>query len=341
MRAIRYDAMKRGGSGLSLVVAVNKPRGMTSHDVVNACRRIFGEKRVGHTGTLDPLATGVLPICIGPATRLDRYMTGHDKSYRVTMAFGSETTTDDSEGEPTTVAPIGVDLFEGDFAISYISGLAGKREQVPPDYSAVKVNGKKAYDLARKGERVSLEARAIEIYHAELVKRYVPPEGAGLRWVVDFSVSKGTYIRSLVRDIGRELGTPAHVHSLERVRSGAVLLEECFTLETLSVLGVSAAIDPVRALGFRFAYADECSRLVENGARLRGSMLRLFELDSELRATSLCGCTSETVESHEPAFDGEHVCVIVENRLKAIYRYMGDENAYKPSCVFPIGIIRG
>ena len=122
--------MKRGQSGLSLLVAIDKPLGMSSHDVVNACRRIYGERRVGHTGTLDPLATGLLPICVGPATRLDNYLTGHDKGYRVSIGFGFETTTDDVEGQICSEGPIEEHLKDTAFAASFIESLIGKHASI-------------------------------------------------------------------------------------------------------------------------------------------------------------------------------------------------------------------
>lgn len=326
--------MKRGDSGLSLVVAVNKPTGMTSHDVVNRCRRIFGEKRVGHTGTLDPLATGVLPICVGPATRLDRYLTGHDKRYRVTMRLGFETTTDDVEGEPTEYGHVGDDLFAGEFAEAYISGLVGTHEQVPPQYSAIKVNGKKAYEAARSGEVLSIEPRQVEVYESQLVDRRM--YGDALYWTIDFSVSKGTYIRALVRDIGRELGCRAHVSALERRQAGMLSLEDCVSLESLEALGTQAAIDPVRLLGFRFLFADDRAKAVETGGKLSARDPGLHEF----KPYTSCACTGQIMASGEPLQPDELVSVIVENRMKAVYRYDVEANTLKPDCVLSVPVIR-
>lgn len=325
---------KRGDSGLSLVVAVNKPSGMTSHDVVNRCRRIFGERRVGHTGTLDPLASGVLPICIGPATRLDRYMTGHDKRYRTTIGLGFETTTDDVEGELTVRGVVDGDLLDGAFAASYVEGLVGKRMQVPPAYSAIKVNGKKAYDLARSGSAVELEPRPIEVYESSLVDRF--ERNGSMFWVVDFSVSKGTYIRALVRDMGRELGCRAHVVALERRQAGALSLEGCVSLDTLEALGEAAAVDPIELLGFRFAFGDDAAKLVGSGGRFKTSRFELFEFAEGLR----CPCTGNIVKSQRPLDADELVSVIVANRLKAIYRYDAQADMLRPDCTFSIGIAR-
>lgn len=332
--------MKRGESGLSLLVGVDKPTALSSHDVVNRCRRIFGERRVGHTGTLDPLATGVLPICVGPATRLDRYMTGHDKAYRVTMAFGAETSTDDTAGEVLRTGPCPDDLLEGSFASSYIEGLVGEHLQLPPRYSAIKVGGKKAYELARKGDEAPLEPRPIRILEARLLERRAGETGSGCEWTAEFTVSKGTYIRSIVRDIGRELGCFAHVTALRRTRSGNLGLEYCHSLETLEDLGTQAALDPVRFLGLRYAFGDGSAKAILNGSALGADALALCEpLGTE--ASPCACCASGVVSSSMPPQDGEAVAVVLENRLKAIYRYDGAAALYRTDCVFSQPIIRG
>lgn len=332
--------MKRGESGLSLLVGVDKPQGMSSHDAVNRCRRIFGERRVGHTGTLDPLATGVLPVCIGPATRLDRYMTGHNKVYRVTMRFGSETATDDAEGQVVRCAPCPPDLLDGGFASSYIEGLVGEHLQEPPRYSAVKVDGRKAYEVARKGGAAALEPRPIRILEARLLERSAGPEGDGCEWTAEFAVSKGTYIRSIARDIGRELGCFAHVTALRRMASGSLSLEYCHSLETLEDLGQQAALDPVRFLGMRYAFGDDAASAILNGAALDAGALHLCEpLRAEPQPCACCG--SGVVPSDTPPQPGEAVAVILENRLKAIYRYDAQAGRYRTDCVFSQPIARG
>ena len=324
--------MKRGSSGLSLVVAVNKPSGMSSHDVVNRCRKIFGERRVGHTGTLDPLATGVLPICVGPATRLDRYLTGHDKQYRVTMSFGFETTTDDIQGEPTVTGELLPDLLDGDFAYSYVEGLVGAHLQTPPQYSAIKVAGKKAYEVARAGGALDLEPRPIEVYEARLVDRN--SDGDRLSWVIDVSVSKGTYIRALVRDMGRELGCPAHVAALERRQAGQLTLDDCVSLDTLETMSMRAAIDPVSLLRFRLAFGDDVEKKIESGSRLHAHDIALYEWAVQH------SCTSSIAPSSVPLEDGELVSIVIANRLKAIYRYDGASMVLKPDCVFSTSVVR-
>lgn len=334
--------MKRGESGLSLVVGVDKPAGMTSHDVVSACRRIFGERRVGHTGTLDPLASGVLPICVGPATRLDAYLTAHDKRYVVRVAFGVGTDTDDADGNVVRTGAVPDEVFDPFFASVFVSSLVGRARQLPPVYSAVKVGGKKACDEARRGNIINLEPREIEVYSAELVGIVGADGEQPAAWDIAFHVSKGTYIRSLARDIGHALGCPAHVGSLRRTSAGALALDECVTLETLSEIGVRAALDPVSLLGLRFAYVDGAyERAVENGNALDERSLELCERRRTGAALEMCACTSGVRGSCEPPSDAEVVCVIARNRLVALYEYDAKARRYKVRCKFSTGVIRG
>lgn len=332
--------MKRGQSGLSLLVAIDKPLGMSSHDVVNACRRIFKERRVGHTGTLDPLATGLLPICVGPATRLDNYLTGHDKGYIVSIGFGYETTTDDAEGQVSAEGAVDDHLKDMSFASSFIESLVGTHEQLPPQYSAIKINGVKAYEAARKGNAVELAYRTIAIRAAKLDSISYDMQTGILCWNVRFIVSKGTYIRSLARDIGRMLGTFAHVRSLRRFSSGVLTLEEAVSLERLEMLGESAAIDPVRALGFRYAYADEVERAVGSGNALFLEQLSLWEAPTGLGALGYDLCTNTAQPSGTAPYDGEVVSLIVANKLKALYRYDSEKAQWKADCVFSTPIAR-
>ena len=333
--------MKRGSSGLSLLVGVNKPSGMTSHDVVNRCRRIFGERRCGHTGTLDPLATGVLPICIGPATRLDQYMTSHDKSYRVRIGFGFETTTDDAEGERTDESSVPSFMYDREVAEQRVRGLVRQHKQVPPQYSAVKVDGKKAYDIARSGGSVELEARTIQVYAAELVGMAENVGEVALEWIVDLSVSKGTYIRSLVRDLGREVLCPAHVVGLERLSAGRLSIEHCVSLESLEDMKEEAALDPVRVLGLRFSFGDDFERFVSSGTKLYPDQVRLHYPLPMPGEQETCKCFPSVERSLEAPEDGELACIIIANRLKALYSYDAEAGMWKPACVFSTSIYRG
>ena len=264
--------MKRGESGINLLLAVNKPEGMSSHDVVNVVRRSVGERRVGHAGTLDPAATGVLVIGIGQGTRLMGLLTADQKSYVATIRFGFETSTDDAEGDVTRTAALPEWLGQQERARGVLESFVGEQEQVPPAYSAISVNGKRAYARARSGETVTLEARPITVYSAELLSIENDDAGAPM-WNCAFCVSKGTYIRALARDLGSAVGSAAHLCRLCRTASGLVTLRECITLADLEQGGAAYArehaIDPVRALGLpsRELTSKELQR-VQHGGRL-------------------------------------------------------------------------
>lgn len=332
--------VKRGDSGLSLVIGIDKPAGMTSHDVVNRARRAFGEKRVGHAGTLDPMAEGVLPILIGPATRLSEFLTGHDKVYVARIRFGSATTTDDREGDILRTAAVPSVASELEFATGILDSFKGPSKQMPPAYSAIKVNGKKAYDEARRGHVVALEPRDIEVYRADLID--IGFEEGVLFWDVVFSVSKGTYIRSLARDIGKAVGTQAHLGALQRIRSGNLTLDECVSLQAMEELRTEAALDPVRLLGYRFLCPQgEEARKIDNGNLLPvdGRTMEIFAFTSvEQRA---CACTSGVTLSEEPLSDGELISIVADNTLKAIYAFDARQGKFIPKCVFSKGVERG
>lgn len=357
--------MKRGASGKSLVVAIDKPVGMTSHDVVNRVRTVFGERRVGHTGTLDPLASGILPVCVGPATRLDAYMVGHDKRYLVRVAFGAATDTDDCEGRPTRFGTVPDELSDPDFACRFLEGLIGPSLQMPPAYSAIKVNGKKACDAARDGNVIVLEPRPIEVYTATLkglsesddcnllmdaeavAAEYHEDEGMAalsarmFYWDIEFSVSKGTYIRALARDIGNAVGCPAHVAALRRVEAGGISLDDCVTLDALAELGERASLDPVALLGFRVIFAEgEQQRLVANGGKLSAGT-EIFERLAPSGDAAYCACFSGMRKSCDAPAEGELFSVVSENRLAAIYSFDGERHCFAPACVFSGGISRG
>lgn len=330
--------MKRGQTDLSLMLAVDKPRGMTSHDVVNACRRIFGEKRVGHAGTLDPAAEGVLIMLVGPATRLNAQLEAHSKSYAAHIAFGSCTDTDDAEGAIIRTAPIPPEAFDEARARAILKGFLGQQMQMPPIYSAIKKAGVKAYEAARAGKVIDLEARPITVERAELLGI---GEDGGLSWDVLFEVSKGTYIRSLARDVGRAAGTEAHLSALKRLSIGSITLRDCVSLEALEAVGERAALDPVRALGLRFAYAEGPeARSLANGGKLSVRRVVLHEYVRS-RAFDECACTSGVIESCRPPQDGERISVLLDNALKAVYRFDGQAGAYVPDCVFSKAVIRG
>ena len=329
--------MKRGQSGKSLVCPVFKPKGMTSHDVVNAARRAFGEKRIGHGGTLDPMAEGVLILLVGPATRLNRYIEGHDKRYLARISFGVRTDTDDAEGETIRTANVPSEVFDPAFAEEVLKGFLGPQMQMPPIYSAIKKDGVKAYEAARKGKVVNLEPRPIEVFSADLVD--IGADGPEAFWDVRFKVSKGTYIRALARDIGHAAGTEAHLSALMRESIGAISLDRCVSLDALPHVLDAAAIDPVEVLGLRFMVlqGDAASALANGAAMKMGP-----ELGGLMRATSAdaCACMGSSQSSDGPLVDGELVCMVADNKLKAIYRYEQASVRLVPECVFPDGVIR-
>lgn len=250
---------RRGASGLSGIFAIDKPAGMTSHDVVNRVRRIIGEKRVGHAGTLDPDATGVLIVCVGPATRLVDLLHAEAKGYEARIVFGAETDTCDAAGEITLISAIPDEIAEPAFATGFVASLVGEHEQMPPAYSAIKVDGVPAHRLARKGEDVALTPRSITIEAAHLTG--IDVSDAGIWWDAEFDVSKGTYIRSLARDIGRALDSAAHLGVLRRVRSGNVTVADCVSLAELESAPNPTAhfIDPVVALGLPVVHVEDAS----------------------------------------------------------------------------------
>lgn len=216
-------------SVVSGVLVVDKPVGLTSHDVVQIIRRGTSIRRAGHTGTLDPRASGVLVILIGPAVRLSEYVSASDKRYQATIRLGVSTDTYDAEGEyvepirPTiSVRDITEDQFQ-DALMQFV----GEIKQVPPPYSAVKVQGRKAYEIARNGEEVVLEPRTINVYSLDLLE-WSPPEA-----VVDVFCSSGTYVRSLANDLGKALGCGAHLIGLRRTKSGRFTLRDAVPLRRL------------------------------------------------------------------------------------------------------------
>lgn len=204
---------------------IYKPQGKTSHDVVAILRRITKIKQIGHTGTLDPFAEGVLPICIGKATRLIEYL-DDDKAYIGTIQFGKSTTTYDIEGEAVNISNKKVTLEDVE---NVLPQFRGEIEQLPPIYSAIKVNGKKLYEYARKGEEVKIEPRSVNIYKLELVNFDYEKQTAELL----IECSKGTYIRSIANDIGEALGCYGHLIKLVRIKAGRFELNNALKLDDI------------------------------------------------------------------------------------------------------------
>ena len=213
------------------LVVVDKPSGMTSHDVVAKCRRIFSTRKVGHAGTLDPMATGVLVVGVERATKILGLLTATDKSYTATIRLGQTTTTEDAEGEVLqTVSASHVSDADIDAAVA---ALRGQISQIPSAVSAVKVGGKRAYQLAREGQTVELAARSVRIDRFDVLG--VRRSGDVVDVDVEVDCSSGTYIRALARDVGATLGVGGHLTALRRTRVGRFGLDEARTLDALTV----------------------------------------------------------------------------------------------------------
>ncbi len=197
------------------IIIINKEKDWTSNDIVQKLKGIF-KKKVGHTGTLDPQATGVLPILVGKGTSLSKYLINHDKEYIATIKLGKKTSTGDGEGEVIEEKPINEKYLEEDYIKKIFEEFKGKQSQIPPMYSAIKVNGKKLYEYARKGKQIEVKPREIEIYNIELIE--VSKDTKEIVYKV--WCSKGTYIRSLCEDIAKKLETVGFMKDLNRTRVG-------------------------------------------------------------------------------------------------------------------------
>jgi len=286
------DNIKNVVSG---VLVVDKPIGLTSHDVVQHIRKGTGIRRAGHTGTLDPRASGVLVVLIGPAVRLSEYVSASDKRYQATIKFGSSTDTYDIEGRITNEAS--VDNLDEEVFHEIINQFVGEIQQTPPPYSAVKVKGRKAYEMARKGEEVDLEPRTIHVYSLDVLE-WEPPEA-----VIDVYCSSGTYVRSLANDLGEALGTGAHLIGLRRTKSGQFTLRDAVPLRRLKeafdagnwyefLIPAAEALsdwpmveldaDQVELVrhGHRVPAEDRIEHMVR-GVSEQGDLVALMELDEE------------------------------------------------------------
>ncbi|MEI6719296.1 MAG: tRNA pseudouridine(55) synthase TruB [Betaproteobacteria bacterium] len=216
--------MRRRVSG---VLLLDKPVGISSNHALQAAKRLYRAEKAGHAGTLDPLASGLLPVLLGDATRFSGFLLNAEKGYRADVRLGAKTTTGDAEGEVLERRPVHAGQAE---VVAVISRFLGPQAQIPPMYSALKRNGQPLYELARRGEIVEREPRNIEIFRLEL--QSWEPE----KLVLDVSCSKGTYIRTLAEDIGEALGCGAHLGGLRRTATGAFRIEEAVSLDTLEAL---------------------------------------------------------------------------------------------------------
>ncbi|MDE0547185.1 tRNA pseudouridine(55) synthase TruB [Microbacterium sp. C7(2022)] len=266
------------------ILLVDKAGGMTSHDVVAKARRALGTRKVGHAGTLDPMATGLLVLGVEGATRLLTYIVGLDKTYEATIRLGVATDTDDADGQ--TVAVSDASAVASDEITAAIAALSGEISQVPSTYSAIKVDGKRAYDLARAGEEVELKARRVTVSRFEVRAERRAHGVIDLDVVVD--CSSGTYIRSLARDLGAALGVGGHLTALRRTRIGPFDVADATSMDDVIEAAASQAepagtprltlrtpADVATAVLGRFDVSEQEARDLRHGKRLSGAAARL------------------------------------------------------------------
>ncbi len=275
------------------IIVINKPKGKTSHDMVYFTRRLTGVKKVGHTGTLDPDATGVLPICIGNATKAADMLTLSDKRYIAELILGKTTDTQDASGEVLTECKVNVSEEE---IIRAVKSFEGVIEQLPPMYSAIKQNGKKLYELARAGIEVERKKRKITIYKINIEE--IDIENNSVK--IDVSCSKGTYIRTLCNDIGQKLGTGAYMNALERTKTGPFELSKSYTVEELMKMKeagtLETAIIPTDAVFADYPQIvlnEKQTRSITNGIRMsykgaEGQSYRLYDENKRFLCVSKC-----------------------------------------------------
>ncbi len=247
------------------IVNVNKPLGITSHDVVYRLRKILGIKKIGHTGTLDPDASGVLPMCVGKGTKLAEYLTATDKCYMAQMTLGAFTDTQDASGE--VLQSFEVNVTEEEIRAA-VGQFVGEIMQVPPMFSAIKINGKKLYELAREGKTVEREARKVFINDIEI--KSIDMEKHTVDMLV--SCSKGTYIRTLCNDIGLMLGCGGYMSALERTKSGRFDIERALTLEEIEKMASVKDFSFIEPIGEVLCEYDKIILAEKNAKRLRNGI---------------------------------------------------------------------
>ncbi|MCI5604423.1 MAG: tRNA pseudouridine(55) synthase TruB [Clostridia bacterium] len=275
------------------IIIIDKPLGKTSHDMVYFMRKLTGIKKVGHTGTLDPEATGVLPICIGSATKVADMLTLSDKRYTAELVLGMTTDTQDAEGEVLTECAVNVTAEEIENAVK---SFVGEIEQVPPMYSAIKQNGKKLYELARKGIEVERKKRKIKIYEINILSI----DTVEYRVKIDVLCSKGTYIRTLCEDIGMKLGVGAYMNTLRRTMTGPFALSDSYTTEQLREMNEEGTLEAA-LIAADSMFADypainlnaKQTRSITNGIRMsykgiENQSYRLYDEENNFLCISKC-----------------------------------------------------
>lgn len=266
------------------ILLIDKPQGMTSHDVVSRVRRLFGTRKVGHTGTLDPMATGVLVVLLGRAAKASEYLSHDEKSYDATLRLGLASDTEDTTGVLRSVASPDI-IPSSETVYGVLDGFKGHIEQIPPMYSALKVNGRKLCDIARKGGTVEREARAIEIKRLEASPAALPSD-----YLLSVTCSGGTYIRTLCADIGAALGCGGVMATLRRTEACGFSLKDCYTLEALADMEMADRLSCLRPTEELFAHLPTVSpepfyyNLCRNGCELYQARIGTdFALEQRVR----------------------------------------------------------
>lgn len=322
------------------IVNVYKEKGFTSHDVVAKLRGILHQKKIGHTGTLDPEAEGVLPVCLGNATRLCDMLTDKDKTYRAVLLLGQTTDTQDTTG---TVLSTCAEIPSQEAVRSAVTGFIGPYEQVPPMYSALKVGGKKLYELAREGKTVERQARPVQIYGITIEDIQLP------RVTMTVSCSKGTYIRTLCHDIGERLGCGGCMEALLRTRVGAFVLADSLRLSEIEKLqsdgNLENSIVPVEAVFAHYPALrtkTAADKLLYNGNPLEAQNLQKAPEENASDALSkAAGAVRRAAEEKcTPESGGalplEEWVRISDSagRFCGIYRYVPEKRRYQPVKMF-------
>lgn len=299
------------------ILNIYKEKGFTSHDVVAVVRKILNQKKVGHTGTLDPDAEGVLPICFGKATKLVDYIMAEKKGYKAVITFGVTTSTQDSSGDIIETKKF---EFDENKIIDAVYSFKGEIMQIPPMYSALKVNGKKLYEIARQGGNIDRSARKINIFDIK-ISRFMPPDKAE----IDVICSKGTYIRTLCFDIGEKLGCGAHMSKLLRTFSGSFEIDKAVKLDDLKQASIKGnlsnfiiSMDTALNRYNKIFVAEEGTKLLHNGCKI---------YDYFFKECSKSFCVGDIVTAYD-----------YENTLIGIYSVIFDKEKNK-TAIKPLKIL--
>jgi len=283
---------------LNGIINIHKEKGYTSHDVINVVRRIT-KCKAGHTGTLDPNATGVLPVCLGRATKIADYIMAHDKEYVAQIIFGTATDTQDATGNSIAQTPTTVDLPSLENAIQHFIGLIS---QTPPMYSAIKVDGKKLYEYARQGAEVKVKPRAVTIHEIEILETSLPNFAT-----IRVRCSKGTYIRTLCADLGEKLGAKAHMGDLVRTKSGNFHLEGSIYLAQLEEIAKAGHLtDAILPIESALSYMPKIT--------IKHTADKWLANGNKIPADFVDGLTNAT----------EHLAFDASGKLAGIYTVVGD-----------------